>query len=187
MNHQSCLCLLALWLGIGLALSAQDAPRIHLDGTIAGIVGSARAATSTQATSQGGEASPSGAASSASYTLFSGSHIPDEAALPLHYTLSPGWNVIGAPGESDQSVGSIFVGAGGHTIKMGPIQYFDDAAMQYAQSPDTARILPRRGFFLFSYWGGKSQSFAASPHFATRDWLAEIPRGTWVLTRPRAR
>lgn len=184
MNHQSYLCLLALWLGIGLAASAQDAPGIHLDGAIAGIVGPAGAAKSTQATSQGGEASPSGAASSASYTLFSGSHIPDEVGRILQYTLSAGWNLLGAPGTSDQSVGSIFVGAGGSTVKVGWIQYFDDQKLEYVQSTDSARILPRQGFFLFSYWGGESRTFTASPHIAIRDWLTEIPQGAWVLYSP---
>lgn len=182
MNRPTYLCCL-LALGLAGALSAQESAGIHLDGTLAAVTGPARSAT-VRATSQAGEAAPVGAAVSASYTLFSGSHIPDEVDRILQYTLSAGWHMLGAPGTTDRTTGEIFVGRSGSPIKVGPIQYFDSAALRYVQTADTARILPRQGFWLFSYWGGRSQTFTARPHIAVRNWLEEIPRGTWVLYSP---
>lgn len=182
MNRPTCLCCL-LACALAGTLSAQQGGGIHLDGTFAAVAGPA-SATTVRATSQGGEAPPIGTAASTSYTLFSGSRIPAEVERILQYTLAAGWNVLGAPGTTDTSAGEIFVGRNGGTIKVGPIQYFDSTYLRYVQAADTAQLLPRQGFWLFSYWGGSSQTFTAPPHIAVRDWLDEIPRGTWVLYSP---
>ncbi|MBT7166717.1 MAG: hypothetical protein HN904_28295, partial [Victivallales bacterium] len=52
------------------------------------------------------------------------------------------------------------------------------------QIGDRSPILARRGFWLFSYWGGESQGFVARSGIAVRDWLQEIPFGKWVLYSP---
>lgn len=184
MNARTYLTFLLFATGLASRLPAQEAPGVRLHGTVAAIAGSCGNGSTVRATSQGAEPSPAGGALADSYMLASGWRIPDQLDRLLQYMLSPGWQLLGAPGTSDRAAGEIFVGAGGYSIKVGSAFYFDPDTLRYVLLGDESPILARRGFWLFSYWGGRSQSFLARPGVAVRDWLREIPFGKWVLYSP---
>lgn len=176
------LCLLALGLVLVPAVARGQAG-VRVQGTIAAIAGPAAGGT-VHALNLGGEPAPAGAAAGESYTLFSGFRIPAEVEDIMQYTLSAGWHILGSPGVSDLTVGEIFVGRAGAPIKVGPLQYYNHETMRYVAAGDGSQLPARRGFWLFSYWGGQSRAFAASGRIAPRDWLGEIPYGAWVLYSP---
>lgn len=174
------LCLLALVLTAGIARGQAG---LRLQGTIAAIAGPAAGET-VQALNQGGEPSPAGIAAGESYTLFSGFRLPAEVEDILQYSLSAGWHMLGSPGVSDLTAGGIFVGRAGAPIKVGPLQYYNHETLRYVSAGDSSQLAARRGFWLFSYWGGQSRAFTVSNRIAPRDWLKEIPYGAWVLYSP---
>ena len=184
MNARTYLIFLLLATGPAARLPAQEAPGIRLHGAVAAITGSCGNGSTIRATSQGAEPAAVGGALAGSYILASGCRIPDQLDRLLQYVLSPGWQLLGAPGTSDRTTGEIFVGARGYSIKIGSIFYYNHDTLRYALSGDDSPILPRQGFWLFSYWGGESQSFVARPGIAARDWLQEIPFRKWVLYSP---
>jgi hypothetical protein len=175
--------LLALAFAFLFAGIVRGQGTLRLQGDIAAITGPAAGET-VFSVSQGGESSPAGMAASASYTLFSGCRLPGEVEEILQYTLSAGWHILGSPGTSDISAGEVFVGRGGAPIRVGPLQYYNYETMRYVSAADSNLLVARRGFWVFSYWGGESRAFTASNRIAVRDWLTEIPFGAWVLYSP---
>jgi hypothetical protein len=180
MKPHSILCFLLL---AALSLAHAQGTGVQLRGCLATAGGTVTGGT-THCGGHCGEASPTGGAASGSFTLSSGARVPDQVARILQYTLTAGWHILGAPGTSDATAGEIFVGARGATIKVGPIQYYDTAALRYHAGGNDEALEARRGFWLFSYWGGESRTFTAEPGMRVSNWLAEIPRGGWVLYSP---
>jgi hypothetical protein len=180
MKPHAILCVLLL--GAGSLLQAQGSG-IQLRGCVAATGGNVSGQTANCG-GHCGEGSPVGGAASGSFTLSSGARVPGEVLRILQYTLTAGWHILGAPGTSDTAAGDIFVGARGATIKVGPIQYYNTDTLRYESGGNDEALKARRGFWLFSYWGGESRTFTAEPGMRVRNWLDEIPRGGWVLYSP---
>ena len=180
---RSAIALLALAAAQRLPAQAAGGIQVRHAAPVA-IAGESGSAESFRASGLGGEPVQAGRTVSASYVLESGARLPEGVARLLHYALSSGWQLLGAPGVSDRTTGEIFVGAAGASVKVGPIQYYNCMTLRYERGSNDEPIRAREGFWLFSYWGGESRTFAAASEVAAAGWLEEIPVGRWVLYSP---
>ncbi len=94
------------------------------------------------------------------FTLLHGWRFPPAVERLYRFALAAGWNLKGAPGTSDREAGFIFTGRSGAPIKIGTLLY-PAADGTLVQADDSDPLLGLHAFWVFSYWGGTGQPFAA--------------------------
>lgn len=172
---------------LALAVQAQTAAssRYRVEGTVtpAGAGRSSQAALLLyQIVAQ---PEPLGDAAGSVGTVLQGWRLPAPVEPSYRYTLQAGWNLQGAPGDSDQTTGQVFTGSGGAPIKVGNIQYLTPADT-LIEADDADPIVGLQAFWVFSYWGGSGRLFA-TPEAHTPDdgtaWQDLLQYG-WNLFSP---
>jgi hypothetical protein len=166
------------------ALSAIESgnTRYRLSGRTPAAAGGVNSSGARRLTSIVGQPGPVGRCAGSQHTLQSGFQLPDVMRRLLQFALEPGWNLKGAPGATARTTDEVFRGAAGAPVKVGNIRYWNAESQEYAEGNDADPLVGGWGFWVFSYWGGKSREFA----FAAEDrfpWEDELRPG-WNLYSP---
>lgn len=149
-------------IGVALALRAADtaSTTYRVDGNLTPAAGGSVVGASYALHQVVGQPEALGEAHGSLYAVEHGWRIPAPVAQLYRYALEAGWSLKGSPGVSDQTIGTIFTGAAGAPTKVGNLQYANPDGSLVAAA-DSDPVLDLQAFWVFSYWGGTGQPFAA--------------------------
>ena len=105
----------------------------------------------------------------------------DRAPAVWRYVLEPGWNLKGAPVNTDQTIDTIFQTARGTSILHSMPAVWSGNG--YNRKNGSDRLNATEGFWVFSYWGGESREFTGQSPQSGDGLVSQLQQG-WNLYSP---